>query len=1145
LSQAWSDRSIEFDLPLEVRALIARIKGQLVAPARDTLSKAGAARDTALQSAAQKLAVAQAEFDDKCAKHRVRAAEVTTEATKASAELRVALDSVEKWREVSELEPPPPVVRSPANAISGIPNAEITALRERIKEIVARKKPAYVPHSASARWFVAIGSLIAAIQFAPLVLLWPIAIYLAQWQWYSASVEVLSEVLGQGDELLSALGAARSDADAEADRQVRALEQAMMVTARSEAKQAEQQAHQQFERERAELQAQAKRQAAQFTREVDEIWQRAGCSGADWSSPAWQVWQPDGSPQFSGRIGAFHLDVADIQPLLPEVVLSFRLPALVPFVEGRCLLLNAAGPFQPIASEALQSVLLRVLASTAPGKARFTFVDPVGLGQNVADFLQLADYGKELISGKAWTEPRHVNEQLAELTEHMETVIQKYLRREFSSILDYNQHANEVAEPFRFLVVFDFPVNFTDESARRLVSIVRNGARCGVFTFILRDTTKTLPHGFNLDDLEGAAQVIAWEGGRTRWKDDVLGSGVTLIADKMSAAESMAKRIISVSGDHAAKSLRVEVPFEKVLEIAGLNSKPLWTASTATGLNVPLGPTGARRLQYLSLGDGLAHHVLMVGRTGSGKTNLMHVMITALALTYSPDELQMYLVDFKGGVGFKPYATERLPHAAVIAIESEREFGLSVLNGLQANLLERFELFKKAGVDNLADYRALGTQRTMPRILLIVDEYQEFFSREDALAQQAKSILDQVARQGRSFGIHILLATQSLSGTAQLQTSTLGQIAVRIALPCNDTDARLIFGDSNSAARSLSRPGEAIYNAAGGLVEGNNPFQVAMMSDGDLPRSLQRIAAMQRTERRVPIVFEGNEPATLETSRPFTTLADKKRWPLAKFARAWLGEPVAMLPPIEAIFDLKPGRHLLVVDREEVQGLGVLQAAWLSLLAQHRPTTARFLLMDMSTAEPEWANRGAEFGRRFDHQIDAVNRRELPGVLSELVQLIKGREDFHAASTPSPAYLIVQGLQRVRDLRDAEDGGYYRSPAESPSPASMFATILKEGPEAHVHVLAWCDTAGNATRAAGPQMREFGLRVAAPMSEDDSRRLLDSSEAARLTKAHRMVFLDDEKPGIIQKFRPYAMPTLEWVAELAADQRSWQEEERT
>ena len=72
-------------------------------------------------------------------------------------------------------------------------------------------------------------------------------------------------------------------------------------------------------------------------------------------------------------------------------------------------------------------------------------------------------------------------------------------------------------------------------------------------------------------------------------------------------------------------------------------------------------------------------HALIAGKTGSGKSTLFHVMITNLALWCDPDQVEFYLIDFKKGVEFKCYADHHLPHARVIAIESDREFGLSVL----------------------------------------------------------------------------------------------------------------------------------------------------------------------------------------------------------------------------------------------------------------------------------------------------------------------------------------------------------------------------------------------------------------------------------------------------------------------------------
>ena len=124
-------------------------------------------------------------------------------------------------------------------------------------------------------------------------------------------------------------------------------------------------------------------------------------------------------------------------------------------------------------------------------------------------------------------------------------------------------------------------------------------------------------------------------------------------------------------------------------------------------MRLPALPSRATRLQTLRLGRGVAQHALIAGKTGSGKSTLLHALVTNLSMWYHPNEVEVYLIDFKKGVEFKTYATHELPHARAIAVESDREFGLSVLQRLDAELGRRGELFRKLGVQDIAAYREI------------------------------------------------------------------------------------------------------------------------------------------------------------------------------------------------------------------------------------------------------------------------------------------------------------------------------------------------------------------------------------------------------------------------------------------------------
>ncbi|HTQ51666.1 MAG TPA: FtsK/SpoIIIE domain-containing protein, partial [Candidatus Acidoferrales bacterium] len=669
-----------------------------------------------------------------------------------------------------------------------------------------------------------------------------------------------------------------------------------------------------------------------------------------WTTANWQNWAPPQDFQNAATFGHFQVDIARLAEAMPkDKRLALPCPSnitvplsLVTPAQGS-ILFETGKTGNEEAVKAINNIIYRLFATTPPGKLMITIFDPVGLGENFASLMHLADYEESYINSRIWTQSAQFEEKLAELNEHMEKIIQMYLRNEYATITEYNAEAGAVAEKYHFLVIASFPANFTETAARRLRNIAASGARCGVYTFIHWDSRIAAPQDFVPDELrKNSVCLVKSDSGF-----DIAGwrpPGVKLLLDAP-PSDDFATHFLHQVGQTSKNSTRVEVPFEQVAP----PDAGIWTEETTEELRVPIGRSGATKFQYLAIGKGTRQHALIAGKTGSGKSTLFHIIITNLALRCSPEQVEFYLVDFKKGVEFKCYGARKLPHAKVVAIESDREFGLSVLQRVDDELRRRGDLFRKVGAQDLPGYKRAGGSEAIPRTLLMIDEFQEFFTEEDRVSQSAAVLLDRIVRQGRAFGIHVLLGSQTLGGAYTLARATIGQMVIRIALQCNEADAYLIMDQDNPAPRLLSRPGEGIYNDSAGSIEGNSPFQAVWLSDVTRDAALKKVrdhADQTQHDYPGPIVFEGNAPADVRDNFVLRTALQNTPAAAPPQSRIWLGAPNSIKGPTEAVFNRQSGSNLLVVSQSEERAFTIMTVALVSLAAQFPRDAARFILLD-------------------------------------------------------------------------------------------------------------------------------------------------------------------------------------------------------
>lgn len=845
---------------------------------------------------------------------------------------------------------------------------------------------------------------------------------------------------------------------------------------------------------------------------------QAGDRFPAWEDSSWQTWIPP--LRFGGGVPFGHLAV-DLNALCetlprderlalpgPE---TFSLPLLLRFPQEGSLLVETTRSCGESVAGALNGIILRLLAESPAGRLNFTILDPVGLGQNFAGVMHLADYEDSLINKRIWTQATEIEQRLSDLNKHIEKVIQLHLRNEYPTIREYNEQAGNIAEKYHFLVIADFPVNFSDSALRNLVNIAVSGARCGVYLLIHWDRRHDVPR-FVLDELKRNSICLTQVKGGFEL-DGFSAKGTQLTLESAPAPEVTTQFLHKV-GVGWKDSNRIEVPFSRITP----SPEEIWSLDTAEELRVPIGRAGAAKLQYLAIGKGTRQHTLIGGKTGSGKSTLFHVMVTNLALWCSPDQVEFYLVDFKKGVEFKCYATSKLPHARVVAIESDREFGLGVLQRVDEELRRRGDLFRKLGVQNLATYRK-ASGLPLPRTLLLVDEFQEYFVEDDRIAQEANVLLDRIVRQGRAFGIHVVLGSQTLGGAYTLARATMGQMVIRIALQCNEADAQLIMDDNNPAPKFLTRPGEGIYNDMAGAVEGNSPFQTVWLSEEDRDARLAEVrtrALESGVARPAPFVFEGNAPSEVGDNTALAALLANPR--VAPTPRIWLGEPNAIKGPTEVVFPRQSGSHLLIVGQAEEPVLAMMSAALVALSAQLPKENARLLWLDSSAPDSPQRDYLVRLTRSLAHDVTIVRPADLAEALADLKEPAEGRTTF----------LFIPGIQNFKKLRQEEDFGFSLNEDEGASPAKIFGELLTEGPGQGIHVIAACDTYNNVMRFIGRKpLTEFEMRVLFQMNANDSASLIDSPKAGTLG-LHRAVLYNGHE-GSLEIFRPYALPDTGWI----------------
>jgi hypothetical protein len=494
----------------------------------------------------------------------------------------------------------------------------------------------------------------------------------------------------------------------------------------------------------------------------------------------------------------------------------------------------------------LHKLLLRLLFTLPAGMLEIISIDPLQKGRSLAPFLPLTDIEEIVPQKRFLTRQDEIESVLHQLSEYMDDLMQKHFIGSTTDWQTYNKKNPDNKLPYKVLFIFGFPEQFTDKSISYLKGIISNGTLCGILPIITLDYSKI-------------NSLSQYEGKNITEIDALLEKNGVRIHELYSTNYHVLGQLIITTEyepfpehNHFVQYLEwVKNAYRKHRESKKFNAtiEDIWSEkpfalSSIDGISTPLGWTANGQEVPFELGDA-PPHALLAGGTGSGKSNLIHVLIHGLLNRYSPDELNLYLLDYKEGTEFNVYAGNAAPQIKLVSIESDAEYGVTVLEHLNEELKRRANLFKKVNAKDIAAYRKT-TGEKLPRVLLIVDEFYVQFQASSETAGKGTKLFTNIFKQGRSFGVHVLLATQSLAGMSEFINPFLSQLGCRIALSCSTEDSERILSLENSEAAHLIKRKEAILNNQNGVKSANRKFDVPHAKNELCLKHLRKIAAVTK-----------------------------------------------------------------------------------------------------------------------------------------------------------------------------------------------------------------------------------------------------------------------------------------------------------